>query len=315
MDLKIISYNPTGFNLGKANFINFLCNSMAIDIFVLQEHMHLRQNVCKIQNEFANFDSFIVPASKSNNSVCSGRPSGGLGIFWKKSLTSNIKMIKHPDSVRTQAIELCGNYLLINVYFPTDPQIANFDDFNLLKCIEDVKWFINSFPNHKFIIAGDLNCDMSRNSRFVNIIREFFLNCNLISAWSSFNVDFTFSSHQTRNGNNIFSSSVIDHFVVEPNILSDISHAQVIHLGDNLSNHDPIFLNIQIDTVPIVSQVDNTNETANYPKPVWHKASDVHLYNYRRDLKSNLYNLVLTDGVLCNDPTCSDNNHHKDILE
>ena len=102
-------------------------------------------------------------------------------------------MIKHPDSLRVQAVELYGNYLLINVYFPTDPQLINFDDFQLLKCIEDVKWYLNSYPNHKHIIAGDLNLDLSRNTRFVNIMREFFLNSNLVSVWSSFNVDFTFT--------------------------------------------------------------------------------------------------------------------------
>ena len=149
MDLKIISYNPTGFNLQKANFINFLSSSMNIDIFMVQEHMHLRQNVYKVENEFDKFNSFIIPASKSNHCVNSGRPSGGLGIFWKKSLNCNVKMLKHPNSVRVHAIELFNNYLLINSYFPTDPQVVNFDDFHLLKCIEDVKWFINSYPNHK----------------------------------------------------------------------------------------------------------------------------------------------------------------------
>ena len=313
MHLQIISYNPTGFNSQKANFINFLINSMNIDIFVVQEHMHLRQNVYKIQNEFPNFESFIIPAYKSNNCVHSGRPSGGLGIFWRKPLNCNVKLIKHPDSLRVQAIELCDNYLLINAYFPTDPQVANFDDFNLLKCIEDVKWFINSFPNHKIIFAGDMNLDLSRNTRFVNIMREFFLNCNLISVWSSFNVDFTFSNHQTRNGNNILTTSCIDHFVVQPIVLSQISHAQVIHLGNNLSNHDPIFLSIKIDSVPIVSTTENSDANVHIPKPVWRKASEVHINNYRNDLKSKLGNHVLTEGILCNDPSCSDSNHHKDV--
>ena len=313
MDLKILSYNPTGFNLQKASFINFLINSMNLDIFIMQEHMHLRQNVFKIQNEFANFDSFIIPATKLNNCVSSGRPSGGLGIFWKKSLNCNIKMIKHPDSLRAQAIEICDNYLLINTYFPTDPQVANFNDFQLLKCIEDVKWFINSYPNHNIIFAGDLNLDLSRNTRFVNIMREFFLNCNLISVWSSFNVDFTFSNHQTRNGRNILSTSCIDHFIIQPIILSQISHAQVIHLGDNLSNHDPIFLSIKIDSGPTVSSTVIDDANIFIPKPLWRKASDVHVNNYRHDLKSKLCNSVLTDGILCNDPTCSDSNHHKNV--
>ena len=74
-------------------------------------------------------------------------------------------------------------------------------------------------------------------------MREFLHNYNLISVWSSFNVDFTYSNHQTtRNGNNILTTS-IDHFFVQPNILGDISEAQAIHLGDNRSNHAPFFVN------------------------------------------------------------------------
>ena len=99
MDLKIFSYNSTGFNVEKGRFIDFLIKSMNINIFILQEHMHLRQNVYKIQNAFSNFESFIIPESKSNNCVSSSRPSVGLAIFWEKALNFNVKMIKHPDSI------------------------------------------------------------------------------------------------------------------------------------------------------------------------------------------------------------------------
>ena len=141
MELKLLSYNSTGFNEEKANFINFLMKSMNVDCLFLQEHMHLRANIFKVQKELLDFESFLIPAVKSSNTVCSGRPSGGLAIFWKKHLNSSIKIIKHADSVRVQGIELFGNVIIINTYFPTDPQRNNFDDFELLKCISDIKWF------------------------------------------------------------------------------------------------------------------------------------------------------------------------------
>ena len=56
MDIQILSYNGTGFNIEKANFLKFLINSMKIDFFVLQEHMHLKANFYKIENEFHDFD-------------------------------------------------------------------------------------------------------------------------------------------------------------------------------------------------------------------------------------------------------------------
>ena len=84
--------------------------------------------------------------------------------------------MKHPDSHRVQAIIISNKLVLINVYFPTDRNVINFDDMELLKCLQDVKWFLTEFSNHQFILAGDLNCDISRHSRFENIITSFCFN-------------------------------------------------------------------------------------------------------------------------------------------
>ena len=314
MDLNIISYNGTGFNIEKANFINFLINIMNIDIFVVQEHMHLRRNVYKIEREFMDFESFLLPATKNNATVCSGRPSGGLGIFWKKSLNKVVNLVKHPDSHRVQAIELFNNYVIINTYFPTDPQVLNFDDFELLKCIQDIKWYFTKFSNHKIIIAGDLNSDFSRHTRFVNIIREFFTEYNLLSVWSAFNVDFTFCNHSVRNGNNVLSTSCIDHFVTNPDVLADISIAQSIHLGDNLSNHEPIFMTVKIDAIPFTVDRDNLASNAEIKKPpMWRKASTDDVSNYRSELRASLHSFRLTEGVHCSNPNCTESSHLKDI--
>ena len=313
MDLKLLSYNSTGFNLEKANFMNFLMNSLKVDCLFLQEHMHLRANIYKVEREFPDLDSFLIPAVKSNNTVCSGRPSGGLGIFWKKHLNNSVKILKHPDSVRVQAIELFGNVIVINTYFPTDPQVNNFDDFELLKCISDIKWFLDRFPEHRILIAGDLNTDLSRNTRFANIVRDFFLNYNLMSVWSAFNVDFTFCDHQVRNGINIMSTSCLDHFILHSTSLNEVSHSQAIHMGDNLSNHEPIFLSITLDTLPRVPNHVIIEGNSDTPRPIWRKATEQHVSNYRHDLKHSLDNLALNNGISCNDPTCSNIEHHNDL--
>ena len=313
MDIKLISYNGTGFNVEKANFINFLLHSLGIDIFVMQEHMHLKANVYKIEKEFNNFESFLLPASKKNNVVCAGRPSGGLGIFWRKSLNNNVRIIKHPDSNRVQGVELFNKYVIINTYFPTDPNRLNFDDLELLKCLQDISWYFTNYSNHKFLIAGDLNCDFSRHSRFVNIVRDFLIEKNLITVWSNYNVDFTFSNHSIRNGRNVFATSCIDHFIMQNDTLSDVSHAQAIHLGDNLSNHDPIYLSLKIDSTTSNVFVETPTHDQNLNKPVWRKASSVDINNYRCELNSNLDNFILTHGVSCSDPTCTDPQHLQDL--
>ena len=69
MDLKAISCNSTGFNFEKANFIKILMNAMNVDILFLQEHMHLRANLYKIQSHMGDLESFFIPAVISNKVV------------------------------------------------------------------------------------------------------------------------------------------------------------------------------------------------------------------------------------------------------
>lgn len=313
MEVRLLSYNSTGFNGVKGNFLNFLGASLNIDIFCLQEHFHLRQNVSKVQNELLNYDSFILPATKSCDRVSTGRPSGGLCIFWKRSLNNCIKIIKHPNSTRVQAIDFQGKYLIINTYFPTDPRTPNFDDFILLKCLEDIKWYLDSHPNYTPIVVGDLNADFSRNTRFVNVVRDFMRVYNLVTVWSSYFADFTFSQSQVRNGNNILSFSLIDHFLIRSPDLNMINNAQVLHLGDNLSSHDPIYLSLNANRVQTVDcdKCDSVNNKP--PGPAWWKATDEQLHNYRSDLQSMLINFPLNDGILCSNPNCTDPTHRNDI--
>ena len=136
--------------------------------------------------------------------------------------------LKHPNSSRVHAVELNNKYVIINVYFPVDPRSPNFDDFGLIKCLEDINWYFESFPNHIIIIAGDFNTDFSRNTRFVNIVRDFLMRNNLVTIWANFCVDFTFSSCQNRNGTNILSHSCIDHFILPQSEMQNISKGQVV---------------------------------------------------------------------------------------
>ena len=46
---------------------------------------------------------------------------------------------------------------------------------------------------------------------------------------------------------------------------------------------------------------------------MWAKASTEQINNYRRDLKIKLNNVRLSEGMLCNDPACSDSCHHNDL--
>ena len=112
----------------------------------------------------------------------------------------------------------------------------------------------------------------------------------------------------------MLSTSCIDHFVTNPDVLADISIAQPIHLGDNLSNHEPIFMTVKIDAIPVTVDRDNLASNAEIKKPpMWRKASTDDVSKYRSELRASLHSFRLTEGVLCSNPNCTESSHLKDI--
>ena len=77
--------------------------------------------------------------------------------------------------------------------------------------------------------------------------------------------------------------------------------------------HAPIFLSIALDILPPVQNPVVSEENLDSPHPIWRKATQQQINNYRRDLKLSLDNIALSNGVLCNEPTCTNVDHHKDL--
>ena len=119
---------------------------------------------------------------------------------------------------------------MINSYFPCDPQTSNFNDQELIQVLADIEVMLAHSPNSMLLLAGDLNCDFSRNNIFTNIVRNFFEDKGLKILWLTSEekilpVDFTYTSHV--NGVTYFST--IDHFVTDANTYNCITEAGVIH--------------------------------------------------------------------------------------
>jgi len=80
-----------------------------------------------------------------------------------------------------------------------------------------------------------------------------------------------------------------------------ISSASVKHDVDNLSDHDPIFLHLNID-IRLKAFRDRVS---------WVKASDSDLDRYRSALSQNLRAIQLpTASLLCTDMCCKNASHH-----
>ena len=65
MPLTMFSYNSQGLGVQKVKFMQDLFSTCGAGIISLQETLALRNNSYKISNAFLDYESYIIPATKS----------------------------------------------------------------------------------------------------------------------------------------------------------------------------------------------------------------------------------------------------------
>ena len=316
--LALMSYNSTGWGNFKANLVKTILLSHGIHIMALQEHFRLKQNISQIAKHFTDYETFCVPATKSNKTINAGRPSGGLAFIYSSKLCKFISRVLVPESSRVQGLKLTlpdFKAVFINVYFPTDPKTNNFDDSVLLKTLQDIKYLVDLCDNqYKVVVMGDLNTDFSRNTRFVQIVKQFLCDNNMFSLWDRFDMDFTYCQSQNIGGRQKLFYSSIDHFVTKYDSVDEFSAGQAIHLSANTSNHEPIFVKMKCPHNFSVT-VPTQNEHREKPSlPLWNKASHSQLDQYCDKLASLVHNINVPNAIYCRNVKCC-SQHHKDEIE
>jgi len=291
----VTSYNSGGIGVDRQNYIKTLL--LFSDILCVQEHFLLdsgdrkHSNTNKLKQYFSdNHDMYIKPAFKSNNCLSKGRGSGGLVILWKKSLTKYVSNIKS-ENYRVQATHFKfpeAELLIFNLYFMVDPQTNNFNDYELLSLLAEIERIITATNCNNILLCGDINCDFSRNSNFVNIISNFIDRTGLKVFWNFpdnsenryiANVRYTYSN----TVNNVTHSSVIDHFLSNERLFNAVIEADVINSADNLSNHLPIYCKLKVDQLNLEME-----ENVNAPKPSWNRANEQQRREYEETLNNYL---------------------------
>ena len=94
-DLLFISYNSTGFNLQRAEFLTDLVTVMGQDrcLVSLQEHFLMTRSLKKIEQSLSdNLCVYSVAAFKEEN-IRRGRGKGVLSMIWPKCLDKYITRI------------------------------------------------------------------------------------------------------------------------------------------------------------------------------------------------------------------------------
>ena len=294
--LRICSYNVCGFNTVKSVYINKLLETH--DILLLQEHW-LYDSQSHLLHDHIPGVSYYSVSGMTESRVVSGRRYGGCAVLWKTSLSCTVEPV-NIDNKRICAIKLMCNgksILLCSIYMPCD---TTYDDDNMQSYISVFNDILHNHVCNKvdhIIIGGDLNTDLKRTTslhtkHLLNVCDKESLKC--AASHSNFNIDYTYES----TINHI--KSVIDHFIVSRDIYDSIEQFVVQHDGDNLSDHDVISMQ-----VPISVSFDSI-DVEQVRKPLWRKATDQHICQYKYRLDAALDNMCLpTEALHCNDRFCS----------
>ena len=167
--------------------------------------------------------------------------------------------------------------------------------------LADIAYFLNNSQYDSVIIAGDINCDFSRRSAFVNSVNEFFYCKQLQSVWMSSPVDFT---HEHTDDS---STSVIDHFMLPSSLLNRVVRSGVLHHVDNVSRHSAITLELKVTTS---FKVVDDEKAIFVPRTAWYKANEKHIQNYHKVMCNELGKIDTPNSFqACSNISCQSSDH------
>ena len=296
-----MSYNCTGLdNPVKCRWLNNICDEFNVDFMNIQEHFKNSKSTDKFfRSRFPSYHSVIVPGQRSPGQD-TGRAKAGLAQCSKKSLAVRSKRVTSNNfRVQAQVLHLpTTSVLWINTYLPTDPQnIRQYDDTELQSCLTEVENIVTNTAHTDIVWGADLNWDMARNTQFALTVSRFMEKLNLVSLWNHHRVDHTY---EQLCRNDRVSQSTIDHFVLSPRLLALVVDCGVVHRGDNLSFHSPIWVKLRVGALPLKKRISASSEK----KPSWSKASQEQIDSYTASLEARLKAVQAPHSLLCTDIHC-----------
>ena len=300
--LRVCTFNCKGHGCDRIDYVRTLFEQC--DVMFIQEHWLLNCNIHSFADMIGNVNIYGTSGMNENELII-GRPYGGCAFLWKKSLDCSYVPIDTKNKRIVAGVLCLSNdmkLLLCNVYMPcagnyTDPFGQSYDDI-----LNDVRSILLHNDVNHVLFGGDFNTDVSRlNSPHVMSLTQFcfendLCTCLDIDRWG---IEYTFVSGA--NG----SRSLIDHFIVSQGLVSGVMNYWCIEDGENLSDHLPVFVELNVDV-----SYRMTERPVPAPKVNWKVATDDHISAYKQLLSEMLHRVNIPYNVLqCRQVHCSDTQH------
>lgn len=302
MSLRLATFNSNGLGAGLPEYIRESIASVNCDLFLIQEHWLLEEQLCKLKNMIGKDYMIHGQSGMDSRVLLQGRPYGGTAIAWHSGIEAKVTPIpwvsKRVCAIKLFYSSLDAELLLINVYMPTDgggPENTR-EYSEVLQEISAIK----ESNNARFIfIGGDLNTDMSRlNSPHTVMLRQFLEeeNLNLAQTHRSSTADYTYESRATGG------RSLIDHFLVSDNVYELITVYDAEHKAYNPSDHSCLFMSVDLPAPNIAEEMIEDNKV----KMRWDKATAADIDRYQALLDNFLRQIdIPVDALACRDLQCN----------
>ena len=232
------SYNSRGHALDRIRYIDRLLDEC--DIVLLQDwELHKLTEKDNI--------SVLGISGMDPQRPIAGRPYGGCALLFNSRLkiaVANVATESRRLFACTVTLNSSVKIILCSVYMPCDSHtLHDSDEFSVV--LSEIDSVIALHDDIDFVLlGGDFNVDISRvGSSHLRMLEEFCNSHSLIFCHSLHlsNVDYTYKNEFTGV------QSTLDHFIVSKNLLNSIVLYSTRHDGDNISDHDPVFLELNFD--------------------------------------------------------------------
>jgi exonuclease III len=281
-----------------------LCNKY--DIVLLQEHWLMPNELHVLNSIHSEFQSCGLSAIDISSDILVGRPFGGTGILYRKSLANTVTLVDSDES-RITGIQLhtsVGPLLLLNVYMPTN---YNDEESSVAysECLGKLNALMLDAEAIHTVIAGDFNC--SPGSRFFTKYADFASDNSMIM--SDLNCLKDVSTYISDDGHK---SSWIDHVLSSIGIDKLISNFDILN-DVIVSDHKPLAFKINccVSSVSSLSDIQTVGEGTVSRRPIWDECDTATLASYAECVDSLLQHVCVPFDMLIKE---TDNNNVHDVI-
>ena len=313
MPVNLISHNVNGFDRSES-FIRNSCLSHLPCIYGIQEHwlrppLKRHAGVNKLMSIDAKLDGWGTSAMKKmmQNKILHGRPYGGTGNVWSKSLSNSIKTRCEYTHERVTVLEITtniGSVLVINCYMPFyDVRNVESQTNVFIDTLSFVDSVIQDNPGSKCILLGDMNCNIyETNNRFTTILTSFLSDRNLICTYD-LKADFPKNSAYSRFDLKRNSFSLLDYVFVSSDLCQFVDMVEITNPSLNMSDLLPVMVSFSFDIESF------TNGSNPLPRMIyWKKVNGETRSKYIETMEYCLANIAIPD-ILHGSHACNDSSH------